>query len=875
MVSNPFDYLVAKETGGKWLSLLAHQLDTAGIIKYLLENYVSESFLEFSGLDKNVIRKLAVFLALTHDMGKFTAFFQFRITAGNTMLRNRVENEIYGFKLAFENDSINHSLYSELILLLCGCPSCIAEILGAHHGKPADDGDVNNYGLNIDRWIDINNNTKVYGKKNNMEPIGRAWKHYIEWALCYAGFGSLDNLPRKIRASAGMLLSGLLIMADWIASNTVFFPLVASEESIDFTDYPKRVETALSKLRLTERWSPANRDYTYRDFEQAFGFSPNDVQRQMLKTIASSQKPGIYILEAPMGIGKTEAALAACSLIAGKEGKSGLFFGMPTQATANGIFPRIEQWGKAQSSDSLHSIILKHGASDLNEDFARLCKSIPDSYTEQGGLTVHSWFLSSKKSSLASFMVSTVDRLLMMALKRKHVMLLHLGLSEKVAIIDECHAYDAYMNSYLYRALEWLGAYHTPVILLSATLDAAKRMELISAYSGMDIASMDKSMISDTAYPLLTYYDGEVKTLPMTYSGAHRVVKCTLGEDSNVISLIGNALSRGACIGIIVNTVRRAQMFYDEIADFNPILYHARYTSSDRAAKEKQMLSLVGKKSTPEVRRGVCVIGTQVLEQSLDIDFDLLVTDIAPMDLLLQRIGRLHRHQRLRPEQFENAQCIVLTDEITREGKTGSKIIYTPWLLNKTLNSLPEEILLPDDISPLVQKVYSAVEESSEEYKEYVWKIAKMKSEAQKFLLPKPDRRSLHNLLDHDVNDSDGNVAVRLGDTTVEVILLKQNADGAVMLLDGTPIADKPSEKDYMVIANQTIRLPNAIAANRKTDDVIKALDNNNKSVSVLSKSYLTADTPVLLLDDNNRGELLGYELEYSYEYGLKHKKKE
>lgn len=262
------------------------------------------------------------------------------------------------------------------------------------------------------------------------------------------------------------------------------------------------------------------------------------------------------------------------------------------------------------------------------------------------------------------------------------------------------------------------------------------------------------------------------------------------------------------------------------------------------------------------------------LEQSLDIDFDLLVTDIAPMDLLLQRIGRLHRHQRLRPEQFENAQCIVLTDEITREGKTGSKIIYTPWLLNKTLNSLPEEILLPDDISPLVQKVYSAVEESSEDYKEYVWEIAKMKSEAQKFLLPKPDRRSLHNLLDHDVNDSDGNVAVRLGDTTVEVILLKQNADGAVMLLDGTPIADKPSEKDYMVIANQTIRLPNAIAANRKTDDVIKALDNNNKSVSVLSKSYLTADTPVLLLDDNNRGELLGYELEYSYEYGLKHKKK-
>ena len=163
-----------------------------------------------------------------------------------------------------------------------------------------------------------------------------------------------------------MLLSGLLIMADWIASNTDFFPLMEEDESAHDLCLDRRVSDAISRLKLPENWSPVNDSFTVEDFKHTFGFLPNDVQRSMLEIVSKSKRAGIYILEAPMGIGKTEAALAACSLIAGRTEKNGVFFGMPTQATANGVFPRIVQWGAAQSDESMHSIILKHGSSDLN-----------------------------------------------------------------------------------------------------------------------------------------------------------------------------------------------------------------------------------------------------------------------------------------------------------------------------------------------------------------------------------------------------------------------------------------------------------------------------------------------------------------------------
>ena len=234
-----------------------------------------------------------------------------------------------------------------------------------------------------------------------------------------------------------------------------------------------------------------------------------------------------------MGVGKTEAALAAAEVFAGKCGSGGLFFGLPTQATANGIFPRIRTWAEEQvavqgESKEKLSIRLAHGKEELNQDYADLLEAGKGEFTgdacigedEDQALVVHSFFRGRKQVLLSDFVIATVDQILMAALKQKHLMLRHLGMAGKIVIIDEVHAYDAYMNVYLERALCWLGAYHVPVILLSATLPASRRIDFVDAYlntSKREIREREKRFTQgeeadwrySRAYPLLTWTDGK------------------------------------------------------------------------------------------------------------------------------------------------------------------------------------------------------------------------------------------------------------------------------------------------------------------------------------------------------------------------------
>ena len=198
---------------------------------------------------------------------------------------------------------------------------------------------------------------------------------------------------------------------------------------------------------------------------------PNSLQSEILDITGDADKPGIYILEAPMGIGKTEAALSAAEILAAKYGSGGVFFGMPTQATSNGIFVRLEDWAKknADEEKTLHSIRLAHAAAELNDDYHDLVSGDSVMYDEDGsGLVVHSGLSGRKQALLSDFVIGTVDQMLLAALKQKHVMLRHLGLAGKVVIVDECQAYDAYMNCYLDRVMTWLGVYKVPVIILSS-----------------------------------------------------------------------------------------------------------------------------------------------------------------------------------------------------------------------------------------------------------------------------------------------------------------------------------------------------------------------------------------------------------------------
>lgn len=863
-----YENMIAKHGQSGSLSLKIHSVDAENVSKKLVSNFISKSFCESCGINYGELKKIASFSAYIHDIGKATVCFQYRVTGDHEELRKSIFDGLDSIPAQPPTGSFLHAGIGETILRYLGCPACVASIIGAHHGVPSQNSFLDDRDLN-QPWIDIVDNYEIFGSKENKEQFVDLWKTILKEALSNSGYASVSELPTDLPKTAQILLSGLLVMADWIASNTDYFPLDTPFE-ITNKYINDRTERGWNKLAFPQSWNAVHSVYENDEFQNVFGFLPNDIQKEILSIVNKSDSPALYILEAPMGIGKTEAALSASEVLASKFRKNGLFFGLPTQATANGIFPRIEQWGISQSSDKLHTIQLRHSGADLNEDFQRIKSRIPDDFSDDSGLQIHSWFCNSKKACLADFVVGTVDQLLMMALKRKHVMLLHLGLSEKVVVIDECHAYDAYMNQYLYRALQWLGAYRVPVILLSATLPAKKRIELIEAYSHKKC--QNDNIRKNTSYPLLTWTDGDFHQKKLSYDGPHRTVNIVRRSGDEYLPIAQKVLDEGGCVGIIVNTVKRAQAVVGKFSDKETLLYHAQYLQSDRNEKERQLLGRVGKSSTPEDRKGLCVVGTQVLEQSLDIDFDLLITDIAPMDLLLQRIGRLHRHKRsYRPDSAKEACCIILTEEATNE-KSSSKTIYGEWLLNVTLKNLPSTstIAIPDDISSLVQKVYNEEDSEDESYSNYLNVQEILRQNAKAFLLDDVTGNDIHNLLDRDIADTDACAAVRYGESSLEVLAFMK-INGSFHYLDGTPLPSDPCESDFIRFATQRIRLPFVFSVGDNAGKVIKALNVDGNDY--FGRSFHTKDMPILFFNENREAQLLDFDLKYSYEFGLMYTK--
>lgn len=383
------------------------------------------------------------------------------------------------------------------------------------------------------------------------------WQEWFIFALQQCGYTDISQLP-QLNLSCQVLLSGLLIMADWIASNTTYFPLLALDDSGHTLPYPLRTQEAWAQLSLPDKWEPTLFSMDSETFHHRFGFVFNSVQQTVLQTVEQSYRPGIHISETQMEVGKTEAALGAAELLASKMGCGGIFFGLPTQATSNGIFPRLKQWAQQ------HGIRLAHGMSQLNEDYTALfCGHATQNEDDDAtGLIARRWFEGRKQALLSDFVIGTVDQLLMATLKQKHLMLRHLGLHGKVVIIDECHAYDTYMNRYLDRALNWLGTYHVPVILLSATLPARRRTELILAYQNRHAAvSSDLSWQVSQAYPLLTWTDGpDVFQHAIPIDTPSHSVRIRIGTAHQIQKYVASAITQGGCIGVIVNTVNQEQV---------------------------------------------------------------------------------------------------------------------------------------------------------------------------------------------------------------------------------------------------------------------------------------------------------------------------
>lgn len=875
-LSREMKLIIAKSgVENKWLPLWMHAADTANVVSKLI--HLRYAFLsQLCGMSFSDFKRTAVLLAYLHDIGKITPLFQSQILKSLPARRSLFEH--YGIHNIPENcmnkDKSHHTKCGEAILVDLGFPMGFSSIVGAHHGMPADD-----------VWRHIESYpAHFFGQPSDHSFWNRMYKEWADFSLGRAGFSDASEIPVLSR-KAEILLSALLIMSDWLASDQENFELLDEDVILSEDEYPEnRCRHAFEKLNLPESWESYQDRISDGEFRERFGFSMNAMQKKVMEAVENCVKPGLFILEAPMGTGKTEAALAAAEVLCAKCGKAGLFFGLPTQATANGIFERVVQWAGIQSEDAVHNINLAHGNAEFQPVFAELKNDgmLQTDMDGESGLVVNAFFSGSKMSLLTDFVVATVDRLLMSVLKRKHVMLLHLGLSQKVVVVDECHAYDAYMNRYLDRALAWLHEYGVPVLLLSATLPSQRRKELTEAYINekKEVPELPKA-----DYPRLTYTDGSdvyIKALPGERAGRRVHVVC--GDEEKAVKKIADAVHAGACVGIICNTVMRAQHFAGlarGVDGAEVILYHAQYIIPDRMEREETLKKAIGKKSTKEMRRGVVVVGTQVLEQSLDIDFDMLVTDLCPMDLLLQRIGRLQRHPRSnRPQRYENAECIVLgTEEMDRS----SERIYTKWLLLRTRKLLPSRIMIPGDIDPLVYETYREAEPDGEEEKNaleaYQALIKDKKQRANGFLMARPIERrrgsDLHDWLRNSVIDNENSslATVRDGTFSIEVLVLVQYGDGMLGLLPwqsdgGRYRCDRcPPDEACRQIARQKLRLPARFCYD--IDRTINELEEMDRYLTGFQKSRWLKGQLVLLLDESFSAELCGVRVTYLRDNGF------
>lgn len=897
-----------RENGNDWLPFWMHSFDTAGIMEKLAQKRLPESISDYLCAECGGREKLfstLKFCALVHDIGKLTIVFQSRIYDAVDFSPFAVCVELPKSSSLVNAPNTPHALASEAILLKLGCREGVASIAGAHHGRPSALADVCDQISGACTAVE-----NFYGKRGKYRQLFEVlWKEWIDFSLECAGFSELSDLP-DMAVPAQVVISGMLVMADWIASNTTYFPLISADQKGEFGDYPKRIENAWTTIGFPNMWeSKARFGLDDEAFKERFGFLPNPTQADIISTATDAESSGIYVIEAPMGLGKTEAALALSEILAARAGAGGMFFGMPTQATSNGIFPRLEKWadGLAEDEQTLLAIKLAHGNAALNEDYRELFTGHSNLNIESdSGLIVHDWFSGRKQTLLSDFVIGTVDQLLMAALKQKHVMLKHFGLSGKVVVVDECHAYDAYMSQYLDMAIKWLGIYKVPVIILSATLPEKRRAELIEAYADsekhrakhteahVDKKTADEAWKHSLAYPLLTYTENNtVKQKALAFDGENKEVSVRRIIRDEVAATAGYAVERGGCVGVIVNTVRKAQEIAAELQSAFPkaevIIMHAQFIMTDRAKREEQILKRVGKHSTPESRHGLIIVGTQVLEQSLDLDFDLMITELCPMDLLLQRTGRLHRHNRVRPQGLETASCFVL-DETDDSFDSGSAAIYGEWLLMRTRALLPNKLTIPSDIPLLVQQTYDETnnemlgeltEGMKKAQEENKLRTGKKRSSAGNYLISKPSNKKgkcLDGWLDNDIkpnNEQTGEKAVRDGDPSVDVIALMRDGEGLIRIIADKPEtiipADRPpSREEALLIARQKLRLPGFFGRRWKIDDTIEQLEAETQNVfSAWQDSALLKEEVVLLFDEDLNADLAGVQLHYDIKTGL------
>lgn len=699
-----------------WHPLICHMIDVAMVAlrlwQYLLPPIVKNQMQASLGLDQeeHAGRWIAFFAGL-HDIGKASPGFAFKWPEG----AERLQDE--GFKPGRADKVAPHGFVGAYrigrLLTNFGLsrPNAVAvgRAVGGHHGlfpspRAMDRAEENQGGA---RWLKA------------QEDLAAVLAHVL----------GVDQLPvpgGDLLSDSSFLirLAGLTSVADWIGSNHDYFPFAGDQ--VRLPQYPRRARWQAVKALIDLGWFHRPGTVEPLPFHELFDFSPNRLQAQVEEVAARLDGPSLVLLEYPMGGGKTEAALYLANVLQARSGQQGFYVALPTMATSNQMFTRVSRYLANRFPTQRINVQLLHGRADLNPSFAHLLRRgqglpdtpvIGDGQDPEANLLAAEWFTHKKQALLAPFGIGTVDQALLAALDTKHYFVRLFGLAGKVVVLDEVHAYDTYMQSLLGHLLTWLAACGSSVVLLSATLPGRTRSELLTAYA-RGLGRAQKVELPPAAYPRITWLCSADAGVQEVDGVPHRKIQLrTFAANESVwMAALRAKLAAGGCAAVLCNTVGRAQEVYKALRDyFAPdelLLFHARFPFDDRMRLEQAVLDRFGKGSSGRPHRMVCV-ATQVIEQSLDIDFDLMVTDLAPVDLILQRSGRVWRHQRPnRPAHFAAPEVWLLLPAVSDGGvpdfDQSQTRVYDAHLLLRSYLVLKnlKELVIPEGVEELIESVY-------------------------------------------------------------------------------------------------------------------------------------------------------------------------
>lgn len=885
--------------------LIGHMIDSAQVAGVLWNEHLADSVKLLvrsiaGGSDTNACQ-LVQFLAGAHDLGKASPAFQIKSAALAERLRGAT-----GAKLC-ASDAVakawHHTFAGGAAIkqLLENTPwqphiDWLRAVIGGHHGTYPDSG--------------------AYRVKFETRPAhgDGQWDRWrrdaLHWLLrelqIIPASGTVHDLPdwlSKPPVGTQVVLSGLVIQSDWIASDGRVMPGVWDLRDVNAQSARARANQAVESLRFSPGWTLPCLDNV---FAARFPFAPRPVQTATEAAAVAMPEPGLLIVEAPMGEGKTEAAVVAAEVLARRFGAHGVFVGLPTQATTDAMFTRVKQW--LENVQPGAALGLSHGKSVVNAEYAGLQRWNATEVGIDCDCDVYSpsvWFSGRKRLLLSPHVVGTIDNVLLAGAQVKHVALHHLAFAQKVVVLDEVHAADIYMSEFLERALAWLGASRVPVVLLSATLPASMRRRLIRAYTGRcDEVGND--------YPQITTATSTVTTISTPMATATKTIhievldesdlglRDTANADHSVAALLKARLGDGGCALAIRNTVGRAQALYSALKAAFPtdrvLLLHSRFTAGDRATNTDELLRLLGDTSKGSQRPDrVIVVATQVAEQSLDIDADLLITDLCPIDLLLQRAGRLHRHsanQPLRPAQLR-APTIVVTRmrdaaAAAADPQLGfptslSGFVYPVALLARTAQILyrTTSLTIPHDVPGVIAEVYEHDQHRCDEPAwdtalaewdaDRSWADGKLQVQARNAALRCPDERSDVHGLNLFTQDAE-RVMVRAGDIPLEICMLQQDSAGLLHGVgsditfkpDGTVVGStEDADVGARVIAS-SVRISNKTLIAALCDK--PALEQWSSHPWLRDLGVLVTDETLAASVPTDRGSI---HLTYSHELGL------